>query len=100
MTSIDRHVLSKREIQEQLKSLPAWQVRQGKLHRELIFADFAEAFGFMTRLAILAEKHDHHPEWKNVYNRVIIDLVTHDTGGISPADFFLAQAAEKFAQPG
>ncbi|HSN29528.1 MAG TPA: 4a-hydroxytetrahydrobiopterin dehydratase [Kofleriaceae bacterium] len=78
------------------KLVPAWSVVDGKLHRELQFADFVAAFSFMTRVAILAEKRGHHPEWRNVYNRVVIDLVTHDTGNtITEADVELAQAIEK-----
>ena len=76
--------------------VPAWSVVGGKLHRELQFDDFVAAFGFMTRVAILAEKRDHHPEWRNVYNRVVIDLCTHDAGdAITQADVDLAQAIEK-----
>ncbi len=78
------------------KLVPAWSVVDGKLHRELQFADFVAAFSFMTRVAILAEKRNHHPEWRNVYNRVVIDLVTHDAGNaITEADVELAQAIEK-----
>ncbi len=82
---------------EDLRQLvPAWSVVDGKLHRELQFADFVAAFSFMTRVAILAEKRDHHPEWRNVYNRVVIDLVTHDAENtITQADVELAQAIEK-----
>jgi 4a-hydroxytetrahydrobiopterin dehydratase len=76
--------------------VPAWSVVDGKLHRELQFADFVSAFSFMTRVALLAEKRDHHPEWRNVYNKVVIDLVTHDAGDtITQADVDLAQAIEK-----
>jgi 4a-hydroxytetrahydrobiopterin dehydratase len=74
---------------------PGWKVINGKLHRELKFADFVSAFGFMSRVALLAEKRDHHPEWSNVYNKVVIDLVTHDAGGITDKDVELAQAIEK-----
>ncbi len=78
------------------KLVPAWSVVEGKLHRELAFADFVAAFSFMTRVALLAEKRGHHPEWRNVYNRVVIDLVTHDAGNaITEADVELAQAIEK-----
>jgi 4a-hydroxytetrahydrobiopterin dehydratase len=60
-----------------------WEVRGDHLHRELTFADFSEAFGFMARVALLAEKLDHHPDWSNSWNRVVIDLTSHDEGGIS-----------------
>ena len=67
-----------------------WEVVDGKLHRELTFGDFAEAFGFMARVALWAEKLNHHPEWSNVWNRVTIDLITHDAGGLSELDVELA----------
>jgi len=90
--------LSDSEIQARLASLPGWRVQGGKLHRELQFADFVAAFGFMTRCALLAEKRDHHPEWFNVYNKVVVDLTTHDAGGISDKDFELAKAMEAMAK--
>lgn len=73
----------------------AWQLNEGKLHKEFKFADFVAAFGFMSQVALLAEKADHHPEWFNVYNKVAISLTTHDAGGISTRDFALAAAIEK-----
>ena len=69
---------------------PAWAYTDGKLHREYRFADFACAFAFMTRIAIQADKADHHPEWFNVYNRVEVWLTTHDAGGVTEKDFALA----------
>ena len=71
-----------------------WDLVNGKLHRELTFGSFASAFGFMTTIAIVAEKMDHHPEWSNVYNRVTIDLVTHDANGITELDIALAAAID------
>ncbi len=71
--------------------LPAWSLREGKLHRELRFADFSAAFGFMARVALAAESLGHHPEWCNVWNRVTINLTTHDTGGLSNLDVELAR---------
>lgn len=68
-----------------------WSIQDEKLHREFKFASFVAAFGFMTQVAILAERANHHPEWFNVYNKVVIDLTTHDAGGISKKDFALAQ---------
>src|ERR1700744_4593445 len=82
--------LSDKEVTAQLAKLPEWSLLAGKLHRELKFADFVEAFGFMTRVALLAEKADHHPEWSNVYSKVVIDLTTHDCDGLSERDFALA----------
>ncbi len=70
--------------------LPGWTLQGGKLHREFVFADFIEAFGFMTRVALCAQAMDHHPEWSNVYNRVRIDLTTHDAGGLTSRDVGLA----------
>ena len=72
-------------------TLPQWDLVAGKLHRDLVFADFVEAFAFMTKVALIAEAMDHHPEWTNVWNRVSIDLITHDTGGLSSLDVQLAQ---------
>ena len=69
------HKLNETEVRGRLEEMPGWSLVNGKLHREFKFADFIAAFGFMTRLAIVAEKHNHHPEWFNVYNRVVIDLL-------------------------
>jgi 4a-hydroxytetrahydrobiopterin dehydratase len=81
-----------------LAALPRWSLREDGLAitRTFRFTDFAEAFGFMTRVAILAEKADHHPEWFNVYNRVEITLTTHDAGGLSTRDVALASAIDMF----
>ncbi len=77
-------------LKAHLAKVPAWSVVDGKLHRDLKFDDFTAAFGFMTKVALFAEKMDHHPEWSNVYNRVSIDLTTHDAGGLTELDFALA----------
>ena len=69
-----------------------WEVVDGKLHRELTLADFSEAFAFMTRVALLAEKAEHHPDWSNSWNTVVIDLVSHDAGGLTERDAALAEA--------
>ena len=82
--------MTARQIETQLKDLPSWSVKDGKLHQAFKFKDFVQAWGFMTQVAILAERANHHPEWKNVYNRVTIDLVTHEADGISQRDFELA----------
>jgi 4a-hydroxytetrahydrobiopterin dehydratase len=74
-----------------------WVVEAGKLHRQFKFRDFAEAFAFMSEIAIRAEKMDHHPEWSNVYNRVVVDLVTHDAGGLTELDFELAAFMDRAA---
>jgi 4a-hydroxytetrahydrobiopterin dehydratase len=82
-----------------LNSLPHWEYDRDArgIRRTFAFTDFAEAFAFMTRVAILAEKADHHPEWFNVYNRVEILLTTHDAGGLSERDISLAKAIDGFA---
>ena len=72
------------------QQLPQWQLYGDKLRRELRFADFVEAFGFMAKVALIAEAMGHHPEWSNVWNRVVIELTTHDTGGLSNLDVELA----------
>ena len=83
--------LTSSEIDQLEQQLPSWKLVDGKLHRELVFSDFNAAFGFMTRVALIAEAMGHHPEWRNVWNRVVIDLTTHDTGGLSNLDQQLAQ---------
>ncbi len=70
---------------------PGWQVVDGKLHREFSFGNFSEAWAFMARVALEAEKANHHPDWSNSWNRVVIDLVTHDAGGITDNDRALAE---------
>ena len=81
------------EIRAGMKQLDAdWRLEEGKLHRTYVFGDFVEAFGFMTRAAIHAEKMNHHPEWSNVYKRVDVFLTTHEAGGITQRDFALAAA--------
>jgi 4a-hydroxytetrahydrobiopterin dehydratase len=71
-----------------------WSLVDEKLHKGFQFKNFVEAFGFMSRVALLAESMDHHPEWTNVYNRVVVDLSTHDAGGITELDFTLASRIE------
>ena len=78
------------DIERRLTDHPGWELRDGKLYRRCQFANFNEAFGFRSRVALIAERMDHHPEWFNVYNRVEIELTTHDAGGISERDFALA----------
>ena len=83
--------LSDEQIRNELGNLPGWSVVNGKLHKEFIFKDFIEAFGFMTTAALHIEKMNHHPEWFNVYNKIKIDLVTHDASGITQNDVNLAK---------
>jgi len=87
-----RRKVTERELTNALVSLKGWEVAGGRLHREFGFKNFVEAFSFMTGVALIAERMNHHPDWSNVYNRVIIDLVTHDLGGISTSDLALASA--------
>lgn len=86
--------LTDAQIQENLAQVDGWTIENGKLHKEFQFDNFVSAFGFMTQLALVAESLNHHPEWFNVYNRVTIDLTTHDAGGISELDFQWAKQAD------
>ncbi|MEO8166656.1 MAG: 4a-hydroxytetrahydrobiopterin dehydratase [bacterium] len=83
--------LSAKEITTAVKSLAGWELQKKKLHKEFKFNSFVEAFGFMARVAFIAESMNHHPEWFNVYNKVIIDLTTHDVGGVSNFDIQFAR---------
>ncbi|MCC6590513.1 MAG: 4a-hydroxytetrahydrobiopterin dehydratase [Bryobacterales bacterium] len=89
--------LSDAELSTGLETLPGWELRNGKLHREYRFADFTFAFGFMATCATHIEKVNHHPEWLNVWNRVTVDLMTHDAGGITNKDMELALFLETVA---
>jgi 4a-hydroxytetrahydrobiopterin dehydratase len=84
-------LLTEAQLQESLAALSGWEVKAGKLHKTYQFADFSQAWGFMSRAALIAEKMDHHPEWFNVYRTVRVDLNTHDAGGITRLDVELAQ---------
>jgi 4a-hydroxytetrahydrobiopterin dehydratase len=90
--------LSAQEIEAALAALPGWSLADGKLHREFRFPDFVRAFGFMTRAALVAESMDHHPEWCNVYGRVVVDLTTHASGGITALDAELARRMDALAR--
>jgi 4a-hydroxytetrahydrobiopterin dehydratase len=83
------------EIAERMKRVPRWSLVDGRLRREWRFPDFSRAFAFMTRVALLAEKADHHPHWTNGYGLVTIDLSTHDAGGLTILDFDLAEAIDR-----
>lgn len=89
--------LSDAQIQANLEQVNGWTIEDGKLHKEFQFDNFVSAFGFMTQLALVAESMNHHPEWFNVYNRVTIDLTTHDAGGISDLDFQWAKQADSIS---
>jgi 4a-hydroxytetrahydrobiopterin dehydratase len=85
------------ELKVALAGLPGWSVANGKLHKEYKFGDFIHAFGFMATSALGIEKMNHHPEWFNVYNRVTVDLATHDAGGITSKDVELAKLLDATA---
>jgi 4a-hydroxytetrahydrobiopterin dehydratase len=87
------------EIKALLPKLPGWKIVEGKLHQEYACKDFVAAFGNMTRVALVAEAMNHHPEWFNVWNKVVIDLTTHSVKGISDYDFVLAEKIEEIFVP-
>ena len=83
--------ISEDQIKLELKNLNGWTVKNEKLHKDFTFHDFIEAFGFMAKASLHIEKMNHHPEWFNVYNRLSVDLTTHDAGGITQNDVNLAR---------
>jgi 4a-hydroxytetrahydrobiopterin dehydratase len=87
--------LSLQELETHLTQLDGWTIENHKLHKEFKFPSFVEAFGFMSSLALVSEAMGHHPEWFNVYNKVIVDLTTHDAGGITIKDVAWAQQANR-----
>jgi 4a-hydroxytetrahydrobiopterin dehydratase len=89
--------MSHDDVRAALQQMPAWSLEDGKLHRELRFGGFAEALAFLVRVGIEAEKRGHHPELTNVFNRVTIDLTTHDADGITDKDVDLARAIDEIA---
>jgi 4a-hydroxytetrahydrobiopterin dehydratase len=89
--------LSDEDIRTQLRSSPEWLHHADRISRSFVFSDFAEAFGFMSEIAIVAERLNHHPEWSNVWNRVDVELTTHDVAGLSELDFQLAQRMDAAA---
>ena len=86
-----RQPLKKEEISQALDELTGWQVKDGKLQKTFQFASFAEAIGWMVSVAVYADKLDHHPDWSNVYNKVFVELITHDLGALSSLDVDLAK---------
>ncbi len=88
-------VLSTDDVEARLRGQPGWAVVEGALHREVSFADFREAFGFMALVALAAEKLDHHPDWSNSWNRVVIDIASHAAGGITERCFELAAEVDR-----
>lgn len=95
-----RAKLTKAGIQKKLESTPGWKVASNGLSisRNFTFSSFAEAFGFMTEVAIIAEKLDHHPEWTNVWRKVLVTLTTHSAKGLTKLDFDLAAAMNEIAK--
>ena len=91
-------ILSDDQIDKALAALPGWACVDGKLHKELRFQDFNEAWGFMSRVALVAEKRDHHPDWSNSWNAVTIDVVNHSAGGVTDACIQLCIAIEAISR--
>lgn len=92
-----RKRLSDSELDETLPGLEGWERREDRIAKTFRFPDFVAAFGFMTRVALVAEKRDHHPEWRNVYGTVEVELTTHDSGGITWLDVALARTMNVLA---
>jgi 4a-hydroxytetrahydrobiopterin dehydratase len=92
-----RTALSPSEVTELLAARPGWELRGDRIARRFRFGDFVAAFGWMTRVALVAERLNHHPEWRNVYSQVDVQLTTHDAGGLTRLDFELAAAMDRFA---
>lgn len=83
------------EIEKALTDLPGWEIKDGSLYRRFVFHDFVHAFGFMTAVALVAERSNHHPDWRNSYRTVEVWLSTHEAGGISKKDILLAVAMQR-----
>jgi len=89
--------LTDQALERELKDLAGWRMAGGKLRREYHFHDFVEAWGFMSSAALVVQQMDHHPEWSNVYGTVVVELVTHDAGGVTLRDVELARRMEAIA---
>ena len=89
-------LLNNDDLIHALKQLPDWHLHEGAIAKEFVFADFSAAFAFMTRVAFLAEKMDHHPDWSNVYKTVDVTLNTHDAGGVTALDIELAKKMNRY----
>lgn len=90
--------LSEAEVAEQMKTLPAWELGADRILRTFRFKDFVEAFGWMTSVAIVAENMNHHPEWRNVWATVEVELTTHDAGGLTTNDMNLAHKMDELSR--
>lgn len=89
--------LNDQQVAANLAKLSGWTVEKGSLHRVFEFRDFAQAFGFMSQVALAAEKMDHHPDWSNSWNKVVVNLITHSAGGLTQNDFDLATRMQQIA---
>jgi 4a-hydroxytetrahydrobiopterin dehydratase len=98
MSQMKYKKLSGNELDEAVRAMNGWELKDGKLQKSFRFSNFIDAFGFMTRIALEAEKINHHPDWSNVYNTVTIKLSTHDTGGITDYDIKLAKIIDSTNQ--
>ena len=92
---MEPYLLRDRELKELVVKIPGWEIKSKHIQREFNFANFIEAFSFMTKIALICEKYNHHPNWENVYSKVIIRLNTHDLGGITNLDQTLASEINK-----
>ena len=92
---MEPYILRDEELKELVVKIPGWEINKEQIHREFKFSNFIEAFSFMTKIALLCEKYNHHPNWENVYSKVIIKLSTHDMGGITNLDQTLAAEINK-----
>ena len=92
---MEPYLLQDEELKELVVKIPGWEVKSEQIEREFTFANFIEAFSFMTKIALICEKYNHHPYWENVYSKVIIRLSTHDLGGITTLDQTLASEINK-----
>jgi 4a-hydroxytetrahydrobiopterin dehydratase len=95
---VPSEALNPDDIRARLDAIPAWELAGNRIRRQYKFADFASAFGFMAAAAVVAERMNHHPEWSNVYNRVTVELTTHDAGGLTGLDFDLAGRMDQLAR--
>ena len=92
---MEPYLLRDEELKELVVKIPGWEINKKQIQREFQFSDFIEAFSFITKIALISEKYNHHPNWENVYSKVIIRLSTHDLGGITNLDQILASEINK-----
>ena len=92
------YLLQNEELKELIVKIPGWEITSNQIEREFNFTNFIDAFSFMTKIALICEKHNHHPNWENVYSRVLIKLSTHDLGGITNLDQTIASEINDIAE--